>query len=118
MLQRLLRSLALADVPDKGGEEVGSFHVDRRERDLGREPMSIAVHCLDLDKLVDEGPLTGCEEVLEAARMVFTEFRRDDDFCHGPTDGLLSRPAEDRLRPRVPVGDPAGGIHGDDGVEG
>jgi len=102
---------AAADVADERRELVAGVDLQHRDRQLDREGVAVAVLRIDLDQPIQHRAAAGRREARQPAPMRLAKARRDDGLLQRPADRLRRRPAEQRLRARVPAGDEAGGVH-------
>src|SRR5687768_227178 len=113
---RLLRAAQLlvplppfGDVSQERSEKISVTEPRRRSnRELDWELAARSVQGGDFQTLVHHRRLAGGEKPPDPAYMCFPELVRDDHVCEVAPDRLRSRPAERRLRPRVPVDDEPG----------
>jgi hypothetical protein len=115
--QCLLGLLALADIADEGAEDVVISHLHRRDRQLHRKHMPVAMQGGNLNPLVQHRSLAGRQIVPEAAGVGGSILGWNDQVSEASSDRFGGCPAECRLGTRVPVGDEALGIDGHDCIE-
>jgi hypothetical protein len=106
-----------ADVAEEGGEFVSGIDLQDRDRELDGERVAVAMLRVDLDQPIEHPAAAARREARESAPVRLPKAGRDDRLLQQPADRLRSAPAEQRLRPGVPAGDPARRVHLDDRVE-
>jgi hypothetical protein len=114
----LLGGLAVGDVVQERVEGETLLHLDRRDRQLDRELVAVAVQRRQLQPPPQHRPLAGGEEALEAEAVGRSQTVGDDRLGQLATERLAARPAEARFGLGVPAGDPAARVDRDEGVVG
>src|SRR2546428_9456979 len=113
----VLHALSVGDVADEGAEHPAAVAPGRRDGELDRKLVAVAMLCLDLDAPAEDRPLPGGKESSECGLVAAAIALWNDVLSEAMAHRLLARPAEEGLRPGTPLGDTAGLVQSDDGVE-
>ena len=113
----LLILFAVGDVADECAKEPSGRDLQGMNRQFDREFPAIAVERGQLQSLVEDWTLAGCEESANALTVCFSETFWQEEFRDFLSQRLFSIPAKGHFGLRVPVPDFAVGIHRDDRVQ-
>ena len=116
--QCLVRHSPVSDIPHEGAEQPGGPDLHGGHGELHRKFTAIAPQRVELDALVQNGPLASGEEAAQSGGMRLALGRRHNDVGQAPTNDVLLDPSEHGFGLPAPARDQAGVIHGDVGIEG
>ena len=111
------RRPSLADVGDEGDEgDPRTGARGGRDGELDRKFAAVAMERGEFDGAADQLALTGFDKARQPSLVRVLIAARDDRAGQRSPDGLIVRPAEDRLCLAVPTGDHAALVRGDHGA--